>query len=362
VLCSLTCGFCGGEDSSAAVTLVQGSCTACTPIANSRTAAQADTPADELVHCLAADNSRAVACVTGSIHVDNTAIGVSDVCRLECPFTEVIALIDRLHIGGRDLCAAVLPAMDGSPPEAAQVAACEAVEGCYYKPGTDAAGTAAPVGQPDDVAAECAPIYSACKAVAQGGAATQAACEAVTVAGISLSGANGELTSFTDVDESDDVAACTFSNADGIAGNADDSCLYTPEATAYTNTITRCDALLATNWAHDLRDSCDATRACPLHGAIDATTPGMIAMVKAVYGIAAGTAPIGGDTWAAGAAPMAAGGSGATALTGLGAVSAPAGAYFLNDGDAVAKTDWEVCMGIRDAVLSAPTCAAGAGR
>jgi hypothetical protein len=329
-------------DSSAAVTLVQGSCTACTPIANSRTAAQADTPADELVHCLAADNSRAVACVTGSIHVDNTANAVSDVCRLECPFTEVVALIDRLHIGGRDLCAAVLPAMDGTPTEAAQVTACEAVEGCYYKPGTDAAGNAAPVGQNDDVAAVCAPIYSACNNVVQLGDGTKAACEDVTVAGISLSGANGELTSFTDVDESDDVAACTFSDPDGNPGNVDDTCLYTPPASAYDDTITRCQALLDTNWAHDLRDSCDATRACPLHGLASADPPGMIAMVKEVYS-AAGVAPD------------------ATSSTGTWADGLQSN-YFTDDGDQVSMSHWEICMNIRDAVLAAPTCSAGAGR
>ena len=330
-------------DSSAAVTLVQGSCTACTPIANSRTTAQADTPADELVHCLAADNSRAVACVTGSIHVDNTANAVSDVCRLECPFTEVVALIDRLHIGGRDLCAAVLPAMDGTPTEAAQVTACEAVEGCYYKPGTDAAGTAAPVGQNDDVAAVCAPIYSACNNVVQLGDGTKAACEDVTVAGISLSGANGELTSFTDVDENDDVAACTFSQgADGNDGGGDDTCLYTPPASAYDDTITRCQALLDTNWAHDLRDSCDATRACPLHGLASADPPGMIAMVKEVYS-AAGVAPD------------------ATSSTGTWANGLQDN-YFTDDGDQVSMSHWEICMNIRDAVLAAPTCSAGAGR
>ena len=357
--------------SSADVTAVQGSCTACTPVANSAEASStwavpaqsgaADVDeADKMVTCTQADDSRAVACVTGSISVDNSANGVSDVCRLECPFTEVVGLIDRLHIH-TDKCAEV-SLTDGAPTEQQQIASCELVEGCYYTPCVDQAGTGpCGVNAGTDQVATCRPIYAGCNGIAQGGANTQANC----AAGPLLSGVDNVLASLADavvVTSTDDVAACTFSNADGIAGNADDSCLYTPEATAYTNTITRCDALLATNWAHDLRDSCDATRACPLHGAIDATTPGMIAMVKAVYGIAAGTAPIGGDTWAAGAAPMAAGGSGATALTGLGAVSAPAGAYFLNDGDAVAKTDWEVCMGIRDAVLSAPTCAAGAGR
>ena len=141
---------------------------------------------------------------------------------------------------------------------------------------------------------------------------------------------------------------------------AADKCQYNPSTSTadYESTITRCDALLATNWAHNLRDSCDATRACPLHGLISATPPGMIAMVKAVY-TAAGAAPAGTDTWAAGDAPAAAGGSGATTLS---LTDTDAAAYFLNDGDANSDTDWEVCMNIRDAVLAAPTCSAGSGR
>lgn len=84
----------------------------------------------------------------------------------------------------------------------------------------------------------------------------------------------------------------------------------------------------------------------------------MIAMVKEVY-TAAGAPPAGTDTWDAGAAPAASGGSGATTLS---LASTEAASYFLNDGDATAMTDWEVCMNIRDAVLAAPTCSAGAGR
>jgi hypothetical protein len=298
-----------------------------------------------MVTCTRADDSRAEACVTGAIHVDNSGAGVSDVCRLECPFTEVVALIDRLHIH-TDGCAAVT--LDDQMTEAQQTAACEAVTGCYYTP-CISANSGACTGAADDVAATCRPIYAGCNAIT--GATQQSDCDA----GPKLSGDDNVLANAAAdpaVVSADDVSACTFDT---------DACKYIPPESAYTDTITRCDALLATNWAHDLRDSCDATRACPLHGAIDATPPGMIAMVKAVYP-GAGQAPAGQDTWAAGDAPAAAGGSGATALTSLSSVSAEAGAYFLNDGDANSDTDWEVCMNIRDAVLAAPTCSAGSGR
>ncbi len=338
--CGGNIGFFGADVQSADATAVQGSCTACTPIANSaeaHTAPSGPTDVDEpakMVTCTGADNSRAVACVTGAITVDNSANGVSDVCRLECPFTEVVALIDRLHIH-TDGCAAV--ELTGTMTEAQQTAACEAVAGCYYTPvGANA------VNNP----ATCRPIYAGCNAIAAG--ATN--CDG----GPKLSGDDNVLTSPNanpPVSSGDDVNACVFNDlADNDPSN--DVCQYNPStsATDYEDTITRCDALLATNWAHDLRDSCDATRACPLHGAIDASPPGMIAMVKAVY-TAAGAPPAGTDTWAAGAAP-----------TTAGLASTQAATYFLNDGDAVAMTDWEVCMNIRDAVLAAPTCSAGAGR
>ena len=333
--------------SSAAVVPVAGSCTACTPIANSAEADGTVDEADKMVTCTRADDSRAQACVTGAIHVDNSANGVSDVCRLECPFTEVVALIDRLHIH-TDGCAAVTLA---GMTAAQQTAACEAVQGCFYTPCVSALGAAC-TGANDDVAATCRPIYAGCNALAS--ASNQADCDALTV---KLSGPDNVLANAIaspPVASTDDVAACTFDASTN-------KCKYTPPAADYLQTIQRCDALLATNWAHDLRDSCDATRACPLHGAISASPPGMIAMVKAVY-TAAGAPPAGTDTWTAGNAPAAAGGSGATALSGLAAASAEAAAYFLNDGNANAMTDWEVCMNIRDAVLAAPTCSAGSGR
>jgi hypothetical protein len=272
--------------SSAAAVPVQGSCTACTPIANSAEtdvdptqAADTDEP-DKMVTCTRADDSRAVACVTGSIHVDNEANGVSDVCRLECPFTEVVALIDRLHIH-TDGCAAVT--LESTMTEEQQTAACEAVEGCYYTPCVDQAGTG-PCGVTPgtDQVATCRPVYAGCNAMNVAPAPTpgsQADCDL----GPKLSGVDNVLAnSIAGVTSTDDVSACTF---DGT-----DKCLYTPPASDYEDTITRCDALLATGWAHDLRDSCDATRACPLHGAITLDPPGMIAMVKAVYP-AAGAPP-----------------------------------------------------------------------
>ena len=182
-------------------------------------------------------------------------------------------------------------------------------------------------------------------------------------AGPTLSGIDGVLNSpdaTPAVVSTDDVNACVLSDMGTTGDTSDDKCQYNPSTSTadYESTITRCDALLATNWAHNLRDSCDSTRACPLHGLISATPPGMIAMVKVVY-TAAGAAPAGTDTWAAGDAPAAAGGSGATTLS---LTDTDAAAYFLNDGDANADTDWEVCMNIRDAVLAAPTCSAGSGR
>lgn len=329
---------------------VQGSCTACTPIANSADLSMVTSVPSDMVTCAAADNSRAVACVTGAITVDNTANGVSDVCRLECPFTEVVALIDRLHVT-TDACA-VVDLTTGSPSEAAQTASCEAVAGCYYTPCVDqTGGGACGVNAGSDVIATCSPIYAACKAIAGGVAGTQADC----AAGPKLSGVDTVLTSFNGQVSADDVAACTYSmGADGLAAGtdaADDTCLYTPPAADYDSTIVRCQALLDTNWAHDLRDSCDATQACPLHGAADAATPGLIAMVKLVYS-GSGVAP---DA----AAYSAAWGSGFSACADATCASTN---YFTDDGDANSKSFWDVCTGIRDAVLAAPTCSSGAGR
>lgn len=326
---------------------VQGSCFACTPIANS--AEDPDTwanPAqsgdadvnepDKMVTCEEAENSRAVACITGAIHVNNADNGVSDVCRLECPFTEVVALIDRLHIH-TDRCHAV-DLTDGSPDEATQTAECQAVPGCYYTPCADDDGDGV---CNDDSVATCRPIYAGCNGIES---ATEDTCTGS--AAPKLAGSSGT------VGDGDATAACTW--------NADDStCTYmAASAEDYQNTIQRCDALLGTGWAHDLRDSCDATRACPLHGAIDDAVPGMLEMVKAVY-TDAGAPPAGTDTWEPGAAPAAAGGDG---LTSLALTSEPARPYFLNDGNDASYTDWEVCLNIRDAVLAAPTCSAGSGR
>ena len=169
-----------------------------------------------------------------------------------------------------------------------ETAACEAVPGCYYIPKDDGDD---PVGAADDTAAICAPIYAACKLIAQnagttetdsganGAAATTghgtgANGPARVVAPPTLSG-DGDLTTLAD-----NVAACTFDdpNNDSPGGTrTDDTCLFTPPASAYVP-ITRCDALLATGWAHDLRDSCDATAACPLHGNAGDATPGMATM------------------------------------------------------------------------------------
>jgi len=347
--CNGKIGYFGAPVTSAAVATsalsvpVQGSCTACTPIANSaedsstwadpnQSGASDVDEADKMVTCEEADNSRAVACVTGAITVSNVDNEVSDVCRLECPFTEVVALIDRLHIH-TDGCAAV-DLVQGAPSVATQIADCEAVAGCYYTPCTDTNDDGACAD--DEPAATCRPIYAGCNEIST---PTEETCE---TNGPKLSGSDNTLAT------ADDVAACTF---DGSA--VPTTCKYTPAATDYTETITRCDALLATGWAHDLRDSCDATRACPLHGAVDANPPGMIAMVKEVY-TAPGVAPAGTDTWAAGNAPQ----SPAT----LSLDSADAAAYFVNDADATAMSDWDVCMNIRDAVLAAPTCSAGSGR
>lgn len=360
----LTDGGCGGAigyfgadvtsddaDSSAQARPVQGSCTACTPIANSADA-NGGSVADQMVHCEEADNSRAVACVTGAIHVNNEVNQVSDVCRLECPFTEVVALIDKLHLH-TDKCAEV-DLTTGTPDEATQTAACEDVPGCYYTPCVDNTSNDA-CGDDGDDEATCRPIYVGCNAIANPDVDS---CE---TNGPKLSGPDNILARTNPtVESTDDVAACTF---DATATPAA-TCKYTPADStdegvtgSYSNTITRCDALLATGWAHDLRDSCDATRACPLHGDLTGDPPGMLAMVKEVY-TGAGDAIAGSDVWAPGAAPAANGDTN----TELNLDSAAASAYFLNDGVATTLTNWEVCMNIRDAVLAAPTCSAGSGR
>ena len=199
-----------------------------------------------------------------------------------------------------------------------------------------------------------APIYAACKLIAQNAAGTEAACgtngaaattghgtgsngPARVVAPPTLSG-DGDLTTVAD-----NVAACTFAdvNGDSPGTTTDDTCLFTPPASAYVP-ITRCDALLATGWAHDLRDSCDATAACPLHGNAGDATPGMVAMLKLVY-------------TAAGAAPD------ITSTSGTFTDGRQTN-YFTDDGNPLSKSFWDVCTGIRDAVLAAPTCSSGAGR
>lgn len=353
--CTCNDGFFGAVATSSDTTPVAGSCTACTTVANSAVdgtcATSGTTICTNTVTCAAADNSRAVECITGAIHVDNTASGVSDVCRLECPFTDLVALIDQLHFT-EDKCADV-DLTTGTPSEQVQTAACEAVAGCYYIPedlGDDAA--AAGSGVNADVAASCAPIYPACKAIAQNAANTEADCGTDGVAGMSghgsarshtiptLSG-DGDLTT-----AADNTAACTFSRpapAPTPDAFSDDTCLFTPDATAYVP-ITRCDALLGTGWAHDLRDSCDASRACPLHGSAGGNPPSLVEMVKLVYS-------------GAGVAPDLTGTNGAYS-DGL------QSNYFTDDAGTApdGKSHWDVCTGIRDAVLAAPTCSSGSGR
>merc|ERR1711871_736261 len=212
----------------------------------------------------------------------------------------------------------------GTPDEATQTAACEDVPGCYYTPCVDNTSNDA-CGDDGDDEATCRPIYVGCNAIVNPDVDS---CE---TNGPKLSGP-------------DNILARTNPTDEGVTGS-------------YSNTITRCDALLATGWAHDLRDSCDATRACPLHGDLTGDPPGMLAMVKEVY-TGAGHAIAGSDVWAPGAAPAANGDTN----TELNLDSAAASAYFLNDGVATTLTNWEVCMNIRDAVLAAPTCSAGSGR
>ena len=151
----------------------------------------------------------------------NTTSGVSDVCRLECPFTELVALIDQLHTT-QDGCKAVSDAWTpGTSSHQVETAACEAVAGCYYIPedlGDDAATGGAAGTADEDTPASCAPIYAACKLIAQNAAGTQAACGADGAAATAghgtarvaapptLSG-DGDLTTVAD-----NVAACTFAD------------------------------------------------------------------------------------------------------------------------------------------------------
>ena len=86
--------------------------------------------------------------------------------------------------------------------------------------------------------------------------------------------------------------------------------------------------MLDTNWAHDLRGSCDATAKCPLHNSASNSPDGLVAKVKLIYANPPGSPPN---------------------------LAATGHAYF-TDGQADTKTTWETCSEIRDAVNAAPTC------
>merc|ERR1711907_337052 len=65
-------------------------------------------------------------------------------------------------------------------------------------------------------------------------------------------------------------------------------------ATSYSTArtpVVRCQALLDTNWAHDLRGSCDASEKCALHDSGKGAKDGLVAKMKLVYADPPGSPP-----------------------------------------------------------------------
>jgi len=323
-------------------------CTPCTAVANSAS-----------ITCTTATNSRAV-CVTGAIKVNAPSATTADVCRLECPFVDLAAMIDSLQ--------PKCPTPTAQADAQASLTACEAVPGCYYKPAvcsnpthrtqsacTGASATWTPQG--------CAKLYDDCKTKA----ASQAAC---TTNGPRVWG-NLQLSA-------DDGTPDTDTSGDGTVGTlTTDGCKYTaasaggatwddsarcdihasrikaPGNAGYGSTYTdsrtpivRCGALLATGWAHDLRGSCDATDKCSLHDSASNAADGLVANVKKIYADPADSPP----NLAATTSPAVAG-----------TPAGPTNHYFTKGYSDDTKTTWKTCLLIRDAVNAAPTCSSSSG-
>jgi len=278
------------------------SCTQCTAVANSVS-----------VTCTTAKDSRAV-CVTGSIKVPAASTTTSDVCRLECPFVDLMGMIDSLQ--------PTCPSPGAADDAEASKTKCEAVPGCYY---TKKDGAAAQT---------CKQLYVECKKLA----ASASACTSIATAPRLW----GDVKLASDQAGNLTTTGCVFTAASAGGDAWDDSarCDITPAAIKvpkgtgsanYADTRTptvRCQALLDTNWAHDLRGSCDATAKCPLHNSASNSPDGLVAKVKLIYANPPGSPPN---------------------------LAATGHAYF-TDGQADTKTTWETCSEIRDAVNAAPTC------
>lgn len=322
-------------------------CTPCTAVANSQS-----------VTCTTATNSRAV-CKTGAIKVPAPSLTTADVCRLECPFVDLAAMIDSLQ----PTCPALTAVADAETSKTA----CEKVPGCYYgiaKCSDPTKRTQAACGAPATWAAQsCGVLYTTCKTLTASsaacttngprawGAATLAADDGTPDTDTSGDGTIGTVTTsackFTAAaaggDAWDDANRCDIApmhiKAPGSAGSA-------TYADARTPTV-RCQALLDTNWAHDLRGSCDATAKCSLHDSASSAADGLVANVKKVYANPAASPPNLAATTSAALSGTAAG---------------PSNHYFTSHLGTDAKTEWKTCRSIRDAVNAAPTCSSGAGR
>lgn len=304
-------------------------CTQCTEVANSAS-----------VTCTTAANSQAV-CVTGAILVESTSPSTADVCRLECPFVDLVAMIDVLQPSSTTTC----PTLGSGDDIETSKNTCEAVAGCYYKP-------------VDGVTAHsCAELYTDCQALS----ADAATCttNGPRVWGTSLTVAsddgtddsNGGGTDGTDGTLTTSGCAFTAANAGGDSWDDNDRCDIAPAsivagATTWEEVrqpVVRCEALLATGWAHDLRGSCDATLACKLHDTASGAGDGLVARVKEVYSDPAAQPP-----------------NLANEHNDNGAPSNNVGGFFTTDA-ANDMTTFEICSEIRDAVNAAPTCSSSSG-
>lgn len=320
--CTCNPGYFGDGDTSGT------GCTQCTAVANSVS-----------VTCTSATNSRAV-CVTGAILVPAASTSTADVCRLECPFVDLMAMVDVLQPSATSLCPTLAAAADVEQSKTS----CEAVKGCYYKPATTAPA----------VAHSCAELYTDCRTLSASAAActtngpriwgstlTVAADDGTADTDTSGDGTIGTLTKsgchYTAAsaggDTWDDNARCDIAPASIVAGATTYATVRTP--------IVRCEALLATGWAHDLRGSCDASLACRLHD--HNTVVGLVGQIKRVYANPAASPPdLNGQS------------------NDNGAPSNNVGGFFTTDA-ANDKTTYEICSDIRDAVNAAPTCSSGSG-
>jgi len=282
-------------------------CTACTAVANSVN-----------VTCTTAKNSRAH-CVTGSIKVPAASSSSADVCRLECPFVDVMGMIDSLQ--------PTCPSPGASDDAESSKDKCEAVPGCYYTP------------KDGGTAQSCKVLYTECKKLS----ASADACTKLDGGAAPRLWGTKKLTDFAN----QTIPGCVYTAAVAGGDSWDDSkrCDIAPVAikvpkgtgaTSYSTArtpIVRCQALLDTNWAHDLRGSCDASEKCALHDSGAGAKDGLIAKLKLVYADPPGSPPN----------------------------LAATGADFFTDAKGDTKTTWEVCGEIRDAVNAAPTCSSGAG-